>query len=340
MPPLLMVDDILTISKCSPTALAMNSTLNAFIESKNLRLSHKKCVAIHVGKSKGSCPELKIHEEKMHRGDSSKYLGDIFHNSGKSKHNILERSAKAYAILAEIRAILNDVPLGKYRVEAGLQLRQAMFLNGVLYNSEVWQGLDATDLTMLQTVDHQLMRVICHNAHSKTPVEFLYLETAAQPLKNVISSRRIMYLHNILNRNSDELVRRIFEAQRNNPTPGDFICLVKIALEYIDEPYNENNIVSMNKTQFKMHIRKKLNQSIFNSLKVLQDTHSKVRDIKYKQFKIQPYLKNHTFTNKMASVLLNLRSSMTKTIKSNFSSINRGDMSCKMKCEEPGVVYC
>ena len=74
MPPLLMVDDILTISKCSPTALAMNSTLNAFIESKNLRLSHKKCVAIHVGKSKGSCPELKIHEEKMHRGNSSPAL--------------------------------------------------------------------------------------------------------------------------------------------------------------------------------------------------------------------------------------------------------------------------
>ena len=124
----------------------------------------------------------------MHRGESSKYLGNIFHNSGKSKHNILERSTKAYAILAEIRAILNNVPLGKYRVEAGLQLRQAMFLNGVFNISEVWQGLDVTDLTMLQTVDHQLMRVICHNAHSKTPVEFLYLETAAQPLKNVISS--------------------------------------------------------------------------------------------------------------------------------------------------------
>ena len=56
VPPLLMVDDILTISKCSPTAQAMNSTVNAFIKSKNLRLSHDKCIAIHVGKNKGSCP--------------------------------------------------------------------------------------------------------------------------------------------------------------------------------------------------------------------------------------------------------------------------------------------
>ena len=89
-----------------------------------------------------------------------------------------------------------------------------------------------------------------------------------------------------------------------------------------------------------MHVRKKLNQAVFNSLTILQNTHSKVRDIKYTQFKIQPYLKSHTFTNNMASVLFNLRSSMTKTIKSNCSSINRGDMSCKMKCPEPDTEDC
>ena len=102
VPPLLMVDDILTISKCSTTALAMNSTVNAFIASKKLKLSYDKCSAIHVGKSAGSCHDLKVHGETMHRESSTKYLGDIFHNSGRSRFNIIERSTKAYAILAEI----------------------------------------------------------------------------------------------------------------------------------------------------------------------------------------------------------------------------------------------
>ena len=35
IPPLLMVDDILTVSKCSPIANAMNTTVNAFVETKN-----------------------------------------------------------------------------------------------------------------------------------------------------------------------------------------------------------------------------------------------------------------------------------------------------------------
>ena len=65
VPPLLMVDDILTISKCSPTAIALNYTVNAFMESKKLKLSHKKCLAIHMGKYQGQCPDLKVHKKAV-----------------------------------------------------------------------------------------------------------------------------------------------------------------------------------------------------------------------------------------------------------------------------------
>jgi hypothetical protein len=43
-----------------------------------------------------------VHGEKMHIEYSTKYVGEIFHISGKTKFNIAERSAKAHAILAEI----------------------------------------------------------------------------------------------------------------------------------------------------------------------------------------------------------------------------------------------
>ena len=60
--------------------------------------------------------------------------------SNQSMSTILDRSARAHTILADIRAILQDVPLGKYKLQVGLQLRESMFVNGVLFNSEVWQG--------------------------------------------------------------------------------------------------------------------------------------------------------------------------------------------------------
>ena len=81
VPPL--VDDILTVSQFNSTSSAMNSTVNSFIESKKLRLSHDKCSAIHVGKKTKKCPELNIHMKTMHREVETKYLGDIIHCNGK-----------------------------------------------------------------------------------------------------------------------------------------------------------------------------------------------------------------------------------------------------------------
>ena len=139
----------------------MNSTVNTFVETKKLKLADKKCSIIHVGKQHKDCPNLRVHQQQLHKNTSLKYLGDIVHESGKVNINLIERRAKAYAIFAEIRAILEDVPLGKYRVEVGLQLRQAMFINGVLFNSDVWHGLKPTDLDVLSVVEHHILKYIC-----------------------------------------------------------------------------------------------------------------------------------------------------------------------------------
>ena len=177
----------------------MNATMNAFIENKKLKLSQDKCSAIHVGKSKGSCYDLKVHGEKMHQVESTKYLGDVIHESGKVAANIAERYVKAVASYSVIRAILQDIPLGKHRTEIGLELRQALFVNSVLSNCETWHNIKDTDITRLNMIDHQLLRFIC-NSHAKTPVEFLFLETGAWPISFIMSSRRMNYLREILTR--------------------------------------------------------------------------------------------------------------------------------------------
>ena len=45
IPSLGMVDDVLSITKCSTDAVKTNATINSFIESKKLTLSKTKCRA-------------------------------------------------------------------------------------------------------------------------------------------------------------------------------------------------------------------------------------------------------------------------------------------------------
>ena len=128
----------------------MNSTINAFIEGKKLQLSSKKCHRIPVknpkSKDASNWMPLKVHEEKMNDATQEKYLGDIVNNSGTNRKTIEERKNKGYGIVSEITAILEEIPLGRYKHEIGLKLRQAMFLNGILYNSEAWHSISEEEI--------------------------------------------------------------------------------------------------------------------------------------------------------------------------------------------------
>ena len=52
-----------------------------------------------------------------------------------SNETLAERKSHAYAILAEIRAFLTEIPLGCRRMEISLALQDAWFVNGILFNS-------------------------------------------------------------------------------------------------------------------------------------------------------------------------------------------------------------
>ena len=162
VPPLKMVDDIISAVNCGSTATAVNATINAFIESKKLRLGNTKCAKIHIGNTSSSerCPEQNIHGESLKSSSKEKYLGDFVSKYGNSKETIKARKARGNAILSEMKAILRDIPLGYRRTQIGLVLRKAWFINSCFGNSEVWCGFSENDLHDLEVLDHQILRLI------------------------------------------------------------------------------------------------------------------------------------------------------------------------------------
>ena len=79
LPPLQMVDNVITAAKCGSTAVALNAVVNTFMEHKKLRLGVDKCATVHIGSkdSKMRCPVKKIHGEGMKQSEKEKYLGDF-----------------------------------------------------------------------------------------------------------------------------------------------------------------------------------------------------------------------------------------------------------------------
>ena len=78
----------------------------------------------------------------------------------------------------------------------------------------------------LEAIDDALLRNIL-KAHSKTPTEFLYLETEAVSLWWIIAQRRIIFMKHIDERHEDKLTKKVFLAQKEHPNKGDFVLLVE-----------------------------------------------------------------------------------------------------------------
>ena len=90
-------------------------------------------------------------------------------------------------------------------------------------------------------------------------------------------------------------------------------------MSMIGQIYDENILAGYNKSQFKVVIQKLLNEEYFEYLKSLQLKHKKIKDIVYKEYKIQPYISDSKLSNKMKSVLFAMRSSMTRGIRKKLS---------------------
>ena len=334
IPPLGMVDDILSVSTVENTS-KVNSLINTFIESKKLQLSEKKCSRIHIGRGHEDCPELKVHENVMNESESDKYLGDIVDKSGKIQATVANRIKRGQGSINEIMAILSEIPFGKFRTEVALQLRESMLLSGMLFNSEAWHGTTSANIASLEKVDQQLLRSIL-NCHRNTTKEFLYLETGTIPIGWIISQRRINYLFHILTRDDRELIKKVFMAQKENPMQGDFVKIVQEDLRKFGMTYDEVACGTWSKKGLKGELSKRARQLVLGELLTSMQRSTKVRSMKYNKLELQPYLQsNLTYDEK--SMLTAIRSKCVRDIKGNFPNMHKVCQHCPMNCniEEP-----
>ena len=88
IPPLEMIDDILTVTDCGIKSVKMNAFVQSKIECKRLELSDTKCFKMHVGQSNQYCPTLSVNKKEMLSSSQQKYLGDIISSDTKIDENI------------------------------------------------------------------------------------------------------------------------------------------------------------------------------------------------------------------------------------------------------------
>ena len=119
-----------------------------------------------------------------------------------------------------------------------------------------------------------------------------------------------MYLQNIMKRSDDELVRRVYSAQKANPVSVDFSELIQWDFKLLGVKLTENEIMFQSKESLKTEIKAKAMSAAFKYLSNKQQQHSKVREIMYPKLQTQPYIVSPFLKNDEVNFLYALRSRM------------------------------
>ena len=269
--PLAMVDDLLTISKCGYETIEMNTTINALIELKKLRFhtpvenERSKCHSLHIGKPSKSCAKMKVHGEEVDHVSEAVYLGDIISQDGKNSKNIKSRVSKGLGIVTEIMEILNTVSFGEKYFETAIVLREARLINGILTNSEVWYGLQDSEISELEEVDKLLLRRIFQVPVSAC-IESFYLELGITPFRAIIKARRINQLHSFLCLEENEMLYKFFLSQWKHPIKNDWVNQAKEDLKDFDIEMDLEEIKKKSKNSFKKMTKKSMKEYALENL--------------------------------------------------------------------------
>ena len=84
----------------------------------------------------------------------------VISGDGQNTKNLNKRIAKGLGIISAITNLLDKISLGVFYIEIFIILRNSMFINGILTNSEVWHYVKKSEVEDLKELDRFLIRKV------------------------------------------------------------------------------------------------------------------------------------------------------------------------------------
>ena len=199
----------------------------------------------------------------------------------------------------------------------------------MLTNAESWINVTKLNLDDLEKPDTILQRKVLSITSNPSKC-FMKLELGIIPVKFVIMKKRLLFLQYILKENKESMMRKVFDALKQDSRKGDFIHLTNCDRETLNLNFTDFEIENMSKWCWKKILNKEVKKIAFSELLNENLTKEKTRDIHFDDLEISNYLKENERSS-LSKLIFKIRS-QTLNIKS-WQPWNYSNNSC-VKCEK------
>ena len=144
-------------------------------------------------------------------------------------------------------------------------MRQAVYINSILVNCESWNYLSKNQIAKLEASDASFLQ-ICFNSCSKVVQDAFYIEMGIIKMRHIIAQRHILFLHNILKRDTQSILRRVYELQRIKAKKFDWAQTMANDLDFYGINMTNSEISQMSKGSFSKIVKKHIFRKSFSEL--------------------------------------------------------------------------
>ena len=134
------------------------------------------------------------------------------------------------------------------------------------------------------------------NGHAKTAKEAFHMETGLLPIRFVCMKRRVMYLHHILSKPTSEMIRRVYEVQKQIYTKNDWYSLVQDNKNELGIQLSDEEISKMSKERFRSLVQTAIDKRAMVYLNNIASGHSKSEDLMKNRLVREEYFEDKRFS--------------------------------------------
>ena len=314
------VDDLIGVAEAGHKTKQLNAFVNVKTADKDLQFGPDKCKSMIVSKKQVASfqnPELKVdawkltHEPNgnmteeyvgkvgMENVDSFLYLGHVLSQDGGNMKNILHKRNRSLGTQKLIPKLIKH--LGPFTFEAAIIYIKALLRTSILYGAETMFNVTEKELRVLESIEESVLQTVFQTKRSCSR-HLLYLESGLIPARYQVHHQMINFLQYILLQPSESLINRVFMAQKQNPSRGDWVGKVTQLLAEYSINMTLLEIRNMKPSLFKSMVKRSVHEKAFKCLIMKQNNGQKGSFIEYEKLELASYLlskSNISVTNKL-----------------------------------------
>ena len=257
---------------------------------------------------------IEVRKGEIGSTDEYKCLGDYYDTRSNNEIKILKKMEKAKFMACEIRRKGASSKVGHANMAVRLLLLETIAKPTLLSNTETWCNITIKEENLITSYHHEILCTLFNQPRS-TPYWGILGETGIWPYKEVITYKKLMFLHHIIHSSDDRIAKKIvlkqqemFEEQVKKST---WFSEIHQRVNKMNIDVRMQSVEKKSKSSWKREVKKKIQIQIEKEFQEETKNKTKLRHLLQKPFQMEEYVQS--CEAEMVEKIMNVRLNMVES---------------------------